>query len=146
VPVSFVGERAQRVEGQADARPVARYPNVYANLEVTSALLYKAPGWYEEIIGFLTFWGGPPKILWATGSVLAHPQPLLQRMWDMQFSDYTLNNYGVSQITVADKRMILGGSYAAMMGLDIAKLRAQVANDDFSRARASHGLDAPWSN
>jgi len=125
---------------------VARYPNVYANLEVTSSLLYKAPGWYEEIIGFLTFWGGPQKILWATGSVLAHPQPLLQRMWDMQFSDYTLNKYGLQQITAADKRMILGGSYAAMMGLDIEQLRAKVGNDDFARARASRGLDAPWSN
>ena len=125
---------------------VARYPNVYANLEVTSSLLYKAPGWYEEIIGFLMFWGGPQKILWATGSVLAHPQPLVTRMWAMQFSDYTLNKYGLPQITAADKAMILGGSYAAMMGLDIGKLRAQVANDDFARARASHGLDAPWSN
>jgi predicted TIM-barrel fold metal-dependent hydrolase len=125
---------------------VARYPNVYANLEVTSSLLYKAPGWYEEIIGFLTFWGGPQKILWATGSVLAHPQPLLQRMWDMQFSDYTLNKYGLQQIGAADKRMILGGSYAGMMGLDIAQLRSKLGNDDFARARASRGLDAPWSN
>ena len=41
--------------------------------------------------------------------------------------------------------MILGGSYAAMMGLDVAKLRAQVAGDDFARARAG-GLQAPWSN
>jgi predicted TIM-barrel fold metal-dependent hydrolase len=124
---------------------VARYPNVYANLEVTSSLLYKAPGWFEEIIGFLTFWGGPQKILWATGSVLAHPQPLLQRMWDMQFSDYTMNKYGLPQITANDKKMILGGSYATMTGLDLARLRAQVGSDDFARARAG-GLQTPWSN
>lgn len=125
---------------------VARYPNVYANLEVTSSLLYKAPGWFEEIIGFLTFWGGPQKILWATGAVLAHPQPLLQRMWDLRFSDYTLNKYGLQQIGVSEKKAILGGSYAAMLGLDVAKLRAQVADDEFARARREKGLAAPWSN
>lgn len=64
----------------------------------------------------------------------------------MQFSDYTLNKYGLKQITAADKTQILGGSYAAMMGLDIARLRAQVAHDDFARARDGHGLAAPWSN
>ncbi|MDT3678774.1 MAG: amidohydrolase family protein [Burkholderiaceae bacterium] len=124
---------------------VARYPNVFANLEVTSSLLWKAPGWFEEIIGFLMFWGGPKKILWSTGAVLAHPQPLLQRMWDLQFSDYTMNKYGLPQITAADKTQILGGSYAAMMGLDIGALRAKFAGDEFARARAA-GLQAPWSN
>lgn len=125
---------------------VARYPNVYANLEVTSSLLYKAPGWFEEILAFLMFWGGPQKVLWATGSVLAHPQPLLERFWNLKFSDATMHKYGLPQITDNDKKMILGGSYAAMMGLDIAKLRAAVADDEFAQARRARGRDAPWSN
>ena len=112
---------------------------------MTSSLLWKAPGWFEEIIAFLMFWGGPKKILWSTGAVLAHPQPLLQRMWDLQFSDYTMNKYGLPQITAADKTQILGGSYAAMMGLDVGQLRAKLAGDEFAHARAS-GLQTPWSN
>ena len=76
---------------------IARYPNVYAELEVTSSLLYKAPGWFDETLGYLMFWGGPQKILWATGGVLAHPQPLLQRMWDFQFSEATMHKYGLKQ-------------------------------------------------
>lgn len=125
---------------------IARFPNVYANLEITSSLLFKGPGLFEDVMAMFMFWGGPQKILWATGAVLSHPQPLLERFWNFKFSDGTLRKYGLNQITDEDKRMILGQNYASMLGLDIAKLRAKVANDEFAQARKTRGLDAPFSN
>ncbi|WP_340538520.1 amidohydrolase family protein [Nocardioides sp. GXZ039] len=124
---------------------IGRYPNVYANLEITTSLLQHAPGWFEEILAQLIFWGGPQKVLWATGCILTHPQALLERFWALEFSEATLHKFGIPQLTEDDKRAILGLNYAGLVGFDIETARAQHRHDEFALARSVDGLKPPFS-
>ncbi len=124
---------------------IGRYPNVYANLEITTSLLHHAPGWFEEILAQLIFWGGPQKILWSTGSILVHPQHLLEKMWAFDFSERVMHKFGLKQLTREDKEGILGRNYAAMIGLDPATAMAAAADDEFATRRREQGLAEPFS-
>ncbi len=107
------------------ALAIARFPNVYANLEVTTLLLAVAPRLFAEMLAELLYWAGPGKLLYSDGALLA--------------------KYGIEQLTNADRAAILGGNYAAMAGLDLAALVRQQADDAWSRRRREHGPDAPFT-
>lgn len=128
------------------ALALRRFPNVYANLEITSMLLHRAPGWFAEIIAYFMFWGGAEKVIYSDGCIAGHSQPLLDKFWEIKFSDALLEKYGLEQITKEDKRKILGANYAQIIGLDVDHAREKIAEDEFSRAQREHGLDAPFSN
>lgn len=128
------------------AMAIARYPNVYANLEVTSALVTTSPGMFEKVMGQFLFWGGPSKILWSDGHMVFHSQPLLERFKDFTFSEEILHTYGIPQITAEDRAAILGGNYARILGIDVEAAKAAVADDEFARERAATGIQAPYSN
>jgi uncharacterized protein len=135
--LAFVDETAQAI---------ARFPNVYANLEVTTLLLHRAPGWFEEILGAFLFWGGVEKIIYSDGSMLGHSQPLLETFWNLELSDRMLERYGLEQLTKEDKALILGGNYARIVGLDIEAAKRRIAEDEFAVYQREHGLDPPYSN
>lgn len=124
---------------------IGRYPNVYANLEITTSLLLHAPGWFEEILAQLMFWGAADKVIWSTGCMLTHPQPLLEQFWALEFSDATLRKFGIAQITDDDKRKILGLNYAGLLGIDVPALQARHATDEFAAKRDKDGLALPFS-
>lgn len=126
------------------ALALARFPNVFANLEVTSLLLLKAPGVFEQIIAQFMLWGGSDKIIFSDGSMFVHSQPFLERFVDFQFSEATLAATGLAPLTREDKAKILGGNYARIIGLDVDVARSNIADDPFSRARAA-GKPAPYS-
>lgn len=123
------------------AMAIGRFPNVYANLETTTAMLWQAPGRFEAALALLMQWGGPEKILWSSGCTVVHPQHLLQLFWAMQFSADTMARHGVPQLDDGIKRMILGGNYARMIGIDIDEWRARQVGDPFDGV----AMKAPWS-
>jgi uncharacterized protein len=123
---------------------VTRFPNVYANLETTMGMMFRAPRMFEEIIANFLFWAGPQKLIYSSGSVLSHPQPLLEAFWGFQFSPDILEKFNIPQIDQAAKRAILGENYARATGLDIADRRARIAGDIFARTIAEKGLRAPY--
>ncbi|HKG39282.1 MAG TPA: amidohydrolase family protein [Conexibacter sp.] len=125
---------------------IARYPNVFTNFEVTSALLNSAPGWFEEIMAQFLFWGGAEKIIWGDGSPFVHPQPLLEKFWDFEIRDELLAKYNIPQITREDKAKILGGNYARMAGIDVEARLAKIADDELAQERRETGRQAPYSN
>lgn len=125
---------------------LSRFPNVYASLEITFSLLYKAPGWFNEILAVFLLWGGPEKIIYSDGSLFCHSQNLLERFWNLQFPDAVLEKYGVEQLSRDDKKKILGENYARIIGLDIEDAKQKLAGDTYSRRRAESGLAAPYSN
>jgi len=127
------------------AQAIARFPNVYANLEVTTLLLHKAPGVFEDVLAQLLLWGGAEKLFWADGGLFTHSQYLLERFWNLEFSPATVAKYGI-QISREDKVKILGRSYANMIGLDIEAAAARIADDEFSVHVRENGLDSPFSN
>ncbi len=128
------------------ALAMMRFPNVYANLETTTALLWRAPLWFEDIMAKLMFFGGPDRILFATGASLVHPAHVVELFWNFRFSEATLEKYGLPQIGQDALQAMLGTNYARMAGLDAAALKAGIADDDFARRKAASGQLAPWSS
>ncbi len=124
------------------AMAIGRFPNVHANLETTTALLWQAPGRFEAALALLLQWGGPEKILWGTGCTVTHPQHLIEAMWRFSFAPQTLDRHGIPQIDEAVKRLILGGNYARMIGRTVADLAAAQRGDRFDGPRE---LKAPWT-
>jgi predicted TIM-barrel fold metal-dependent hydrolase len=125
---------------------IARYPNLYANLEATMSLIFKAPKLFEQVLAEFVMWGGPEKILFSDGCMFVHTQPILEAFMAFQFSDETCAGYGLEPLTRADKAMILGGNYARIIGLDVEEAKIKIADDEFARERREHGLQPPFSN
>ncbi len=123
------------------AMAIGRFPNVYANLETTTAMLWQAPGRFEAALALLMQWGGPEKILWSTGCTVVHPQHLLQLFWAFEFSQDCMARYGIPQCSEPIKRLILGGNYARMTGIDIGEWQAKQRGDAFDGI----AMKAPWS-
>ena len=123
------------------ALAIGRFPNVYANLETTTAMLWQAPGRFEAALALLMQWGGPEKILWSTGCTVVHPQHLLELFWAFAFSTETQARHGIPPLDDHVKRMILGGNYARMIGLDVAQIEARQKGDAFDGI----ALKAPWT-
>jgi predicted TIM-barrel fold metal-dependent hydrolase len=128
------------------AHAIARFPNVYANLEITSLLMHHGPGMFNEILAYFLFWAGPEKIIYSDGTLFCHSQPLLEKFWNLVLPDQLLEKYHLEQLTIEDKALILGGNYARIIGLDIEAAKRKIANDDFARNQREHGLEAPFSN
>jgi uncharacterized protein len=124
---------------------LARFPNVYANLEVTSLLLLKAPKQFEEIIADFILWGGADKILFSDGAMFAHPQAFLEAFSAFQFSEQTCEGVGVEPLSRQDKAKILGLNYARVVGLDVEAAKARIAEDQFSTARRFAARPQPYA-
>lgn len=129
------------------AMAVGRFPNVYANLEITGQYAVHMPDWFDEIMSMLLFWGGPEKILHSTGNLLFHPQQQIDAIWNYQVSQANQDKYQLSPLTEEDRRLILGGNYARMVGFDIEEGRRGIENDELSqRLRANGELRPPYSH
>jgi predicted TIM-barrel fold metal-dependent hydrolase len=125
---------------------MARYPNVYGNLEITSAFAHKAPGMFEELMAQFMYWAGSSKVIYSDGNMVFHSQPILEKLRSFRFKESTMERWGVPQITDADMANILGLNYARILGIDVEKAKARIANDEFSRERARTGIQEPYSN
>jgi uncharacterized protein len=128
------------------AHAIARFHNVYANLEITSLLMHHAPGMFNEIMAQFLFWGGPEKIIYSDGSLFCHSQPLLEKFWALEFSEELRAKYKLKSLTKAEKSLILGGNYARIVGLDVEKAKKLIGDDEFAREKTRTGRQAPYSN
>ncbi|MFN3258687.1 MAG: amidohydrolase family protein [Ilumatobacter sp.] len=164
-PVPLAPYRIDDVEGAAMAFPdlsfeivhagmafvdetayaLARFPNVYANLEVTSALLYKAPRLFQEALAMMLFWGGPSKLIWATGANFSHPQIPLHAFWNLELDADLIARYQLPPFDAEMKSLILGRNWATMAGVDLDARMTAVAGDEWDRTRARVGRRAPYS-
>jgi predicted TIM-barrel fold metal-dependent hydrolase len=121
---------------------VGNYTNAVINLEGTTAYLNTAPKKFADILGTFIGRGAADRIIWATGCTALHPRPLLERFWDLQFSDEMVEGYGISPLTDEVKRGILGENAARIVGLDIEQMKDQMAGDEFSLRSE---LAEPWT-
>jgi predicted TIM-barrel fold metal-dependent hydrolase len=128
------------------AHAIARFHNVYANLEITSLLMHHGPGLFNEIMAQFLFWGGAEKIIYSDGTLFCHSQPLLEKFWNLEFSEELQDKYNLKPLTKADKALILGGNYARIIELDVEKAKKRIIDDEFARERARTGRQAPYSN
>lgn len=124
---------------------LARYPNVYVNLEWTISLLFTAPRRFAEVLGMLLSSGGEDRILWAAGAILVHPQAVLDAFLDFEMPEDLVEGYGFPPLTEELKRKLLGENYCRLHGLDYEEMKARVADDDWSRQRQGAGSQEPWA-
>lgn len=120
---------------------LVRFPNAYVNLEATSQLLANAPKKFMRILAEMLAVGAADRILWGTGGSVGHPQPLLERFWDLTFTDEILETTGAPQLTREIKTKILGENVARLHGIDLDRLRKVVLDEDLQ----GDELIEPWS-
>lgn len=130
---------------------IARFPNVYANLEGVPAILLHNERRFAELFGELISVAGEDafeKLFWSSSAMALHPQPQLEAFRDFTFPEDVRERASRSgtlpQITDEHKRKILGENYAELIGLDVEAAREAVAGDEFEQRR-SEGLAEPYS-
>lgn len=131
---------------------LARFPNVFINLETLNIICHKRPDQFSAaVLGMAAVIGDHiyDRIWWGTGHMAYHARPCLEAFEEFQFPEDDLARAGqfapVSQITDEHKAQILAENYATTLGLDLNKLKSGTDGDDLARQRATEGLREPWS-
>lgn len=105
-----------------------RFPNVYLSLAGYITFYRVAPRRVQEHLGRLLQAVGVEKILWGSEAALAGgPAPYLKAFMDLEIPADLRSGYGYPQITLDDKRKILGENFAKLMGLDIEAKKRELA-------------------
>jgi predicted TIM-barrel fold metal-dependent hydrolase len=125
---------------------LARYPNVYVNLEWTMSLLFSAPRRFAEVLGTLMRWGSEDRIIWAAGAMLVHPQAALEAFLAFQTPEDMVEGYGFPPLTDEAKRKMLGENYCRLHGLDVEEVRSRVADDEWVGQREAARSEQPWAS
>jgi uncharacterized protein len=125
------------------AELLGRHRNLYATLESVFAYAVVKPRVFARILGTLLQACGSGQLMYASGSNLSHPAPMLAAFDGYEFPDDVLAQSGFRQITASDRRKILGENALRLHGLDAGTVRQRTADDEFSRARA-RGHVRPW--
>ena len=122
------------------------HPNVWANLEGVANFVVQRPRRFAEILGTLLLHGGSDRIVFGTGGMQAHPQPILEAVAALVMPADLRDGFGLPELTPEVMGKLLGGNMARLHGLDVPALSARLAADEWtdrrSARRAEPGL--PW--
>lgn len=129
---------------QETAFQIARFPNVYVDLEVTTMLLTTRPRAFARILGELLLYGGRQKVFWSTGCTSVHPDPVLRAFEQFQFPPDMLEGEGYPPLTDDLKADILAQNFARIHDLDVKQMQAEIEGDDLAVRRQGEPI-APWS-
>jgi predicted TIM-barrel fold metal-dependent hydrolase len=130
---------------------VAKFRNIYINLENMNIVVARRPRTFARILLALLHVGGNEvydRIIWGTGTFQFHPRLCVEAMLNFTFPEDLLEEAGLyhplHQITMENKRDIMGRTFARRHNLNIDTLREAIAADQFSRAGGQE-LPAPYS-
>lgn len=123
---------------------LARFPNVYGNMEISWSYLNNHPRLFAEALGKMLLWASPDKILFGDGCTTQHSRPTLEKFLNFQFPRDLLEEHGVPALTREDKRKILGLNMARLHGIDVQAALARVQGDEFEQLKQA-GYQPPWS-
>ncbi|MEU6148242.1 amidohydrolase family protein [Streptomyces sp. NPDC047081] len=121
---------------------IARFPNVYANLEATTWMGVHHPRRLAETLAALMSQGGFNKLLYAGTLPILDCQFLLESFVSLEFPEDVVERYGF-EFTRDLKEGILGLNYLEMVGVDPEEAKARIADDEFSEFNDGTKLD-PW--
>lgn len=121
-----------------------RHPNLYLTLETTFSYVLTRPRVFDKILGRLITEVGSDRLLFASGNNLAHPLPLIEAFQDYQFTPQHCEEFGIRELTDADRRNIMGENAINLYGINRQALVAATSTDAFSDIRAE-GIPGPWS-
>lgn len=98
----------------------ARFPNIHLCLGANLAFTPIAPRQVQEQLGRLLGQVGIEKLIYASEAGLAGPPaPYLAAIMDLEIPEDLRTGYGWPQLTHEDKRALLGGNFARLMGVDL---------------------------
>lgn len=98
----------------------ARFPNIHLALSANLCFTAIAPRLVQTQLGRLLMEVGADKLIWGSEAGLAGPPaPYLRAFMDLQIPDDLRDGYGYPQITLEDKRKILGLNFAKLMHVEV---------------------------
>lgn len=118
---------------------LVRYPNVWANLEVTSALAVLFKRRFAEAMGSLMSSGAFDRIIFATGACLVHPQPVIDAFHAFKMPTDLTEGFGFPPMTPEILDGVMGGNFARLHGIDIPTVKEKIAGDEFAKRRQDLG-------
>jgi hypothetical protein len=99
----------------------ARFPNVHLALSANLNFTPIAPRRIQEWLGMALQQVGSDKLIWGSEAGLAGPPaPYLAAFMQLEIPEDLRRGYGYPQITLEDKRKILGGNFARLLDVDLA--------------------------
>ncbi len=116
---------------------LARFPNVYANLEVTFNYVVCYPRVFAESVGRMLR-DAPDRVCFGDGCTLVHPRPALEAFETFEMPEDMVQGLGFPKMTDQLRRGVLGENIARAHGLDITKLAAK------ARKEPARNLLPPW--
>jgi predicted TIM-barrel fold metal-dependent hydrolase len=130
---------------------LARFPNVWVNLETFNIIIMLRPHVFGELLAGILGVAGEAaleRLYWSSGAMNSHPQPGLDALMKFQFTEDQLERHGIffpiPQLTHEHKRALLGGNIARLHGLDMDALAAGIKGDEFDGGHEAE-LPIPWS-
>jgi hypothetical protein len=111
--------------------------NVYAELGSTWFSIVRRPLEAAHVLGKLIKHFGPDNVIWGSDSIwYGSQQPLIDAFRAIQIPDWMCEEFGYDKLTPQVRDKILGGNAARVYGVDVRKVRAEMASDDLAWGRA----------
>lgn len=134
---------------EESAWQMARFDNVWINLESTVTMLTTKPRSFEQAFATLAGRGGKAydRMMWGTGCMVTHPRPHLEKfVREFEISEDRQQGWGVPPLTLEAKRKILAENYVAMHGIDLHAWLQSTVGDEIDKLRTSLGeTPSPYS-
>jgi hypothetical protein len=116
--------------------------NVYAELGTTWRNLLGRPDEAAHVLGKLLKYLGPDNVLYGTDCVMSgNPQPQIVAMRMLTIAPTLQQQHGYPELTAELKRKILGLNGAKVYGIDPARTRFAIKDDDIMKLRMAHRDD-----
>ena len=133
--LSFIIYHMGYPEIEKVANMCANRPNVYADFggPMIPSIVYK-PEWFsDQLCKFLAV-ASPSKLCWGSDMMISPGgQEYIEALWNWQVPERYLRGYGIEPLTEAQRKMILGGTFAKLAGIDVEQTLMKIENDEFSK-------------
>lgn len=107
--------------------------NVHAGLSVVMPFIHTRPRYFAEMIGEMLYWIGDEKMQFSSDYALWKPKWLIEAFLDFQIPEDMQGEYG--QLTIENKKRILGLNTAAMYGIDVPREFQVLGGTDADRGK-----------
>jgi predicted TIM-barrel fold metal-dependent hydrolase len=99
---------------------LARFPNIHLLLTPLLQMAIWRPRLVQKMMGSLLQQVGSHKLMYGSeGALAGNPTRYIQAVMDFEIPDDLRKGYGYPEMTLEDKRRILGLNSAAMYGIDV---------------------------
>src|SRR5436309_273290 len=106
--------------------------NIYAGMAVAMAFVHTRPRYFAEMMANLLYWLGPDRILFSADYALWHPKWVIEDFLNFELPEDLKKEYGVD-LTMENKKKILGENAAKVWGIDIEEQKKKHKNDELTK-------------